>query len=143
MKTLKNFGLMFILLLSFATIAQAQTTANLPETGSILKLENEELNVQAGKSATLNFQIIRSKFYQKRQYPIDLTINAPKGITATFSPSPNTGDNGTIEVKVDALVAAGKYNLTIQKTPRSQYEVRGAFLTLIVKSNGEVEAVKE
>ncbi|MCU0443333.1 MAG: hypothetical protein MUE85_00345 [Microscillaceae bacterium] len=129
----------FFGLLVVAHFAQAQ---NIPSDGVVIRLDNYTVEAKADESLSVDFKIVRSKFYQKQQTPITLTANAPEGIEATLSSNPNKGDTGKLDIKVAKTVKPGKYTITIQKDQLSRHKVVGTIITLAVSDAGITQSVK-
>lgn len=134
---MKNLTVFLGLILITFSFAQAQTP-KLPSDGVQIKFENNQLEAKAGESISLDFKIVRSKFYQKKQTPIHLKVVAGEGINATLSPNPNPSDSGKLELSLAKNVNPGKYAIVIQKSNNSAAKVVGTILNLTVKESGVI-----
>jgi hypothetical protein len=143
MKSLqKTFALLTLVFVMFG-VAQAQNTSdNLPKEGAVLRVENNQIKAGIGKTTSVDFQIIRSKFYQKQQFPIELMVSAPAGFEISITPASNTADSGKLEIKVDKSVPVGQYTLTIQKNPKSRFIVKGLMLNVTVSEDDSAKGQK-
>ncbi len=75
-----------------------------------LGVEPPSLTIEQGMSGQAAVSISRTNFDEA----VTLSLGgAPAGITGTFDPAAPTGNSSTVTVAVDATVAAGEYNLTI------------------------------
>jgi hypothetical protein len=135
---IKSFSFFFGLML-VATLAQAQ---NIPSDGAVIRFDNYTIEAKADESLSVDFKIVRSKFYQKRQTPINLKVNAPAGIEAKVNPNPNTGDSGKLDLFIAKTVKPGKYTLTLQNGELSRTKVTGTIITLSVVETGITQSVK-
>jgi hypothetical protein len=140
MKNLIKSAFLCLSLWFVANLAQAQT--NIPNDGVVIRLDNYTIEAKADEALSVDFKIVRSKFYQKKQIPIVLKANAPAGIEATVNPNPNTGDSGKLDLKIAKTLKPGKYTLTLQNGEVSRHKVTGTIITLSVVETGITQSEK-
>ena len=93
-----------------------------------IALTPETLSIKQGDNKTTEVTLARVNFTGA----VDLTVeNAPAGVTASFDPTPATGDASTLTITVGVAVTLGQYTLTVRGVAAGLTD-RTATLTLRV-----------
>ena len=101
-----------------------------------IALTPETLSIKQGDNKTTEVTLARVNFTGA----VDLTVeNAPAGVTASFDPTPATGDASTLTITVGVAVTLGQYTLTVRGVAAGLTD-RTATLTLRVTDPAETPA---
>ncbi|NJL15497.1 MAG: hypothetical protein HC913_22475 [Microscillaceae bacterium] len=111
MKNLRNLALTLTFFVALLSVAQAQTTAQVPSEGFELAFSQNQFQLNAGETANFKVQILRSKAFRKANIEL-VAVALPEGLEVVFSPSAEADTYDAVLRSTTAL-ANGRYSLTI------------------------------
>lgn len=139
MKNLMKIAVLLLISIVYFNVAQAQNIAS----DVAVRLDNNNPTIKIGQTKTIEVKLVRSKYYQKKQTPVNLKLNAPEGIILTLSQNPISGETASLEITTDKNVKPGQYTVYLQSVNNGNMKVSGSILNITVESSVGTATVNE